>query len=214
MDKDKTPLEMMQDFNPWDMGDGEAHSLSDFPEEVQRDVEGLMWLGHLEEEYVFCGHRFVLRTIKGDEELLASLACKEFNETLGQARAWIWAILGQAITSIDGISFEDICPDLSNDRLQNARARMSHLSGSWYWPLAAFLNARYNELIERQSAAIAALEDLSKGSLHTFTPFVGSSTERGNSEESTQEVPEEALEDVRKYLEADQEDTTDSNSDS
>lgn len=203
MEKAKTPLEMMQDFNPWDTGDGEAHSLSDFPPEVREDVEGLMWLGHLEKEFQFCGHTFTLKTLKGDEELLASLVCKEFNETLGQARAWIWALLGQSITSIDGDT--EFCPEISTNRLENARAKFSYLSGNWYWPTAAFLNARYNELIERQTTAIEAMEDLFSRSPLMSMPFAGSSTEQGDSEEQTQG-------DIREFL--DPEDSTDSNSDS
>lgn len=203
MAKDKTPLEIMEDFDPWNQG-GEAQSLSDFPPEVQQDVNGLMFLGHLEETYHFCGHSFTLRTIKGGEELAASLVCKEFNDTLGQARAWTWAVLAQSVTTIDGD--EDWCPDISNNDLVNARARFSYLSNNWYWPSAAFLFSKYGELVDRQATAIRAMEDLSNGSLHTFTPFAGSSKPQGD---SLQDPPKE---DIRQYL--DEEDSTDFNSDS
>lgn len=205
MDQEKTPLEIMQGFDPWGTGDGEAHSISDFPPEVQADVEGLMWLGHLEEQYDFCGHQFVLRTLKGGEELQASLVCKEFNETLGQARAWAWATLSQSLEAIDGD--REWCPPLTHNELQNARGRFNYLIKKWYWPTAAHLYARYNELVERQAVAVQAMEDLSRGSLHTFSPFAGSSGPQGNSEA---EPP--PSEDIRSFL--DEEDTTDSNSDS
>jgi hypothetical protein len=202
MTPEKTPLEMMEDFNPWDSGDGKTNSLSDFPIQVQEDVNGLMFLGHFEERYEFCGHTFVLRTIKGGEELKASLICKEFNETLGQARAWTWAILSQCLTTIDGA--EDWCPDQSTNELLNARARFSYLSNGWYWPTAAFLFARYNELLERQSIAIQAMEDLSYRNQPMSMPSAGSSKPQGNSE------PDPPQEDIRDFLE-DEGDTTPSN---
>lgn len=201
----KRPGEIMADFDPFSFGNEEASSIEDFPAEIQQDVEGLMWLGHLEDEFTFAGHTFIIKTLKGDEELLASLVCKEFNETLGQARAWVWALISQALVAIDGD--ENFCPPISNDKRVNAKARFQYCVSNWYWPLAATINTRFNLLTERQAEALQRVEDLFKGNPLMSMPFADSSTDSGDSEEP-QEQPQESAAD---YL--DPVDSTDSNSD-
>lgn len=187
----QTPDQIMEGF----FEDGETHSIEDFPDQVREDVEGLAWLGYLEDAFDFCGHHFVLRTLKGEEELLASIVCKEFVETLGQARAWVWALIAMALVSVDGD--ENFCPPIGPNKRDYARARFQYVTGRWYWPLASYLNGRYAGLIERQTEAIRSFEDLSQGSLPTFTPFVGSSTDTGDSEVPTPTQPQE---DIREFL--------------
>jgi hypothetical protein len=189
-------------------GDGLAHSFEDFPPEVRDDVEGLMWLGYLEDEFTFCGHHFVIRTLRGDEELLATLVTKEFVETLGQAKAYVWAQIALALSAVDGDS--DFCPPVSNNKREYARARFQYCTGKWFWPLATFIYGKYTALLERQTEALARVEDLSNGSQLMSTPFAGSSTESGDSEEQ-QEPDTPPQEDIREYL--DPQDSADSNSD-
>lgn len=198
-----SPEEIMAGFDPFGSNDPAA-KLEDFPPEVREDVEGLIWLGYLEDEFDFCGHHFVIRTLRGDEELLASLVCKEFVETLGQARAWVWAQIAMALVAVDGD--ENFCPPVSSNKRDYARARFQYCTARWFWPVAAFINTRYGLLIERQQEAIQRVEDLFKGNPLTSTPFVGSSIDKGDSE-----VPE-PQEEIQDYL--DLPDSTDSNSDS
>lgn len=167
-----------------------------FPPEIREDVEGLIWLGYLEDHYEFCGHDFVLRTLRGDEELLAGLITKEFVETLGQSRAWAWAQVALALVAIDGE--DDFCPPVGPDKRAYARARFQYCTSRWFWPLGQRLFRRYAELLERQEAAIEALEDFTSGSLPTSTPSASSLTEKGDL------TPQE---DIRDHL--DLEDTTD-----
>ena len=83
----------------------------EFPDEVNEDVDGLIWLGYLEDVVDYCGHEFVIRTLRSEEQLLASLVTKEYTDTLGQAKAWVAAHVGLALVSIDGD--EDLCPKAS-----------------------------------------------------------------------------------------------------
>lgn len=178
-----------------------ATAIEDFPPEVREDVEGLIWLGYLEDEFELLGHSFVIRTLRGDEELLASLVSKEWIDTLGQNRAWAWSQLALALVSVD--YDENFCPAAGPDKRAYARARFNYVTSNWYWPVADKLFEKYRQLQERQLEAIQRVEDLSTGSLPISQPFAGSLTDKGDSE-----PPQE---DIREFL--DTPDSTDSNSD-
>lgn len=145
-----------------------------FPDDVLEDVEGLMWLGYLEDSFEFAGHDFVLRTLRGEEELLAALVTREYVETLGQAKAWVWAQIALALIVVDGD--EDFCPPAGPNTKDNARARFQYVTRRWYWPLAAYLYDHYSSLLERQAVALQALQDLSTRSRTSFMASPDSST--------------------------------------
>lgn len=181
-----TPAEIMSGFQSEDS----PATLSGYPPEIQQDVEGLTHLGYLEDDFDFCGHHFVIRTLRGDEELLAALACKEYLETLGQARAWNWAQIAMSLVAIDGQ--EDFCPPLGPDKRAYAKARFRYVTGNWFWnPMGRKLSEKFGELLERADGAAKVIEDLSEGNQLMSTPFAGSSIDKGDSEEQ---------EDIREYL--------------
>jgi hypothetical protein len=128
-------------------------SLDEFPEEVREDVEGLAWLGYLEDSFDLFGHSFVVRTLKGDEELLAGLLTKDYESTMTQGKAFAWANVALSLVSVDGD--EDFCPEIGPDRQANARARFN---------------------------AARAVRDLSTRSQQIFSPSPDSSTDPGDSE--------------------------------
>jgi len=166
----------------------EPEGLAQFPPETQQAVDGLIWLGHLQEDLEFCGHSFVVRTLRGDEELMASALMKEYVETLGQSRAWVWAVISLALVSVDGN--ESFCPQAGPDRMAYARARFKYITQNWFWPVAAAVFQTYTDLQERQSEAMQAAEDLSQGNLPMFTPFADSSTDKGDSEPDSEKADE------------------------
>lgn len=158
----------------------EVQNLSDFSEEIRRDVEGLAWLGHLEAKIEYCGHTFVLRTLKAAEELEVALLTKEYQETLGQARAWAWAHVALALISVDGD--EHFCDPLGPDRMAFARTRFKFITENWYTPIGEHLWQEYQLLIRKQLAATEAVKDLSPRSLHQSSPSEDSLTEQDDSE--------------------------------
>lgn len=162
-----------------------------FPTAVREDLDGLLWLGFIEERFSFCGHTFTVRTLRGDEELLAGLAMKDYIETLGQAKAHVWSTVALALTEVDGST--DFCPQASTSKQEYAHARFRWATSHWYWPVALYIYNKYTDLLRRQNEALEALEDFCSGSLPTFMPFASSSTDKAPSTE-----PEE---DIREYLE-------------
>lgn len=162
-----------------------------FPAQVQEDVHGLIHLGYLEETIEWCGHSFTLHTLNGEEELAVGLLCKEYAETLAQAKAWAWANVSQSLAAVDGDP--DFCPPIGPDPMIHAKARFRYLL-KWFWPTIEELYRHYALLVERQVAAIRAVRDLSNRSLENFSPFPDSSTEQGGSDEP------EGQEDIREFL--------------
>lgn len=160
-----------------------------FPEDVRDDVDGLMWLGHLEHSFDWCGHRFTIRTLKGDEELLAGLVTKDYQEIIGQDKAYTWATVALALVSVD--DEEDFCPPIGRDKKAHARARFQYVTSNWYWRTAVEIFTEYANLLQRQNAAVEAMEDFSNGSRDTPPPFADSLTDRASSE--VHEVPLEIL---------------------
>jgi hypothetical protein len=156
-----------------------------FPEDVIEEVEGLLWLGYLEETVDFCGHEFVIRTLRLEEEILAGLITKDYIETLAQAKAWVAAQIGLALVSVDGDP--DFCPQAGPNKKDYARARFHYVSSNWFEPTINYLYVKYTGLIERQLAAIQEMENLSQGSRITFMASPDSLTDRGDS------IPSEIL---------------------
>lgn len=171
-----------------------------FPEAAREDIDGLIWLGYLEDRFSFCGHDFVVRTLRGDEELLAGLVMKDYIDTLGQPKAHVWSTIALALVAVDGA--DDFCPPATPNKPDYARARFQWVTANWYWPTALAIFNKYSTLLERQQEALDALEDFCSGSLPTFMPGAGSWSGKVSSEPPA--------EDIRDYLEP-QDDSTPSN---
>lgn len=130
-----------------------------FPKEVNEAIDGLMWLGHLETVVTFCGHEFVLRTLKADEELAAGLLAKEYLDSYGQIKANAWAHIAAALVSVDGE--ENFSQVIGPGKQEALRSRFGYITQNWYWPTGAKLFGAYTELVLKQTEAIRAIEDLS-----------------------------------------------------
>lgn len=160
-----------------------------FPEDVRPDIDGLIWLGYLEDVVSYCGHDFVIRTLRGEEELMAARVIKDYMETMGQAKAHVWATISLALYAVDGA--EDFCPPISPNKMDFARARFQWVTKNWYWPLAIHLYDKYLELLKRQQKALDEIEGFLAENPLSHMPFAGSWTDKEFS------APEE---DIRDYL--------------
>lgn len=162
------------------MGENE-NDLAKFPPEVSQAIDGLLWLGHLEREVSYGGHTFLLRTMKGAEELETSLIAKDYLNSLGQVKANAWATIAGALVAVDGS--EDFCIPLGPDKRQHLRAKFDYISKNWYWPIAVKLFDEYTVLLEKQEKALEAAEDLSQRTLSNSSAFSGSSIKAASSNE-------------------------------
>jgi hypothetical protein len=175
-----SPDEIMANFDFGEI-EGPKEGLEGFPTEVRENVEGLMFLGYLEDSFEFCGHQFVIHTLRGDEELLAGLITKDFVNTMSAEKAWVWALVSLCLAVVDGDP--DFCPRISKSDRDYARQRFQYCTKKWLWPLAVHIHNKYAALLTKQNEAMEAMEDLSQGNPTTFTPSVEFSKEEGASEE-------------------------------
>lgn len=155
----------------------------EFPPQVAQSVEGLAWLGYLEAEVRRWGHSWVLRTLNAEEELEASLIAAEYQETYGAAKANAWANVAAALISVDGDT--DFCPPIGHDGRANLRAKFGFVT-QWHWPVGELLFGEFIELLNKQAAALEAVDSLSNRSLRTSLPSQDSSTKAADSEEPTE----------------------------
>lgn len=175
-----------------------------FPDEVADDVNGLLWLGFLEDVVTFCGHEFVIRTLRLEDEMLAGLAAKEYEGTLSETKALIAAQVALALVSVDGD--ETFCPAAGPNKKDFARARFNYVISNWYEPTINQIYIAYLELIRRQEEVLREMENLSQGSRISFTASPDSSMQKAD---STNEA------EIMEFLEnEEQEDSTSSNDDS
>lgn len=170
----------------------ESNDVDRFPDEINEDVDGLIWLGYLEDTVDYCGHEFVLRTIRSEEQLLAALVTKEYTETLGQAKAWVAAHVGLSLVAIDGD--EDFCPQAGFNKKDYAKARFRYVTSKWYEPTINRLYEAYSDLLARQAEVLEEMENLSKEDRITFTASPDSSTLKADSQ-TVQEIMELMAED-------------------
>lgn len=150
--------------------------------EIYEAVNGLMWLGHLEETTEFAGHSFTLRTLKMSEELEANLVARDYLETMGNLHAHQWALVAAALVAVDNDPY--FCPPIGPNARENIRAKFRYCVNNWYPPVGNYLFDAYQELVRKQIAAIGAVEDLSKRSLGSSWPSPDSSRQAAPSEES------------------------------
>lgn len=155
----------------------------DFPDAVSDAVDGLAWLGHLTQRVEKWGHSWTLQTLKASEELEAGLIAKEYENTFGQVKASAWAHLAMSIVAVD--DDEDFCPSIGPDPKQYARAKFRYMTENWYWPIGEFLFGEYVSLVQRQVAALDAVEDLSSRSLRNSWPTRDSLIEQADSKETS-----------------------------
>lgn len=143
-----------------------------FDPEVRLAVEGLIHLGALTKDVEFCGHTFGLRTLLPADEIAAAKSIEDFRGTLKEPEAWASALVGVALTHVDGE--EDFCPPVGPSKTSFAKARFNYVTSNWYWPTIEWLHREYVSLVSKQIEAVRAMQDLSAGSLPMSSPSADS----------------------------------------
>lgn len=125
-----------------------------FPPESADDINGLLFLGHLEQQVSFAGHYFVIRTLKAGEEIEVALVTNEYKETAGFPKAWAIATVAAALESVD---YAPLAQRLGPDLALPIRQKFNTVR-EYYWPVIEHLYDEYVLLLERQIKAFKALQ--------------------------------------------------------
>lgn len=146
---------------------------------TQEKIDQLLSLGYIGTEVEFCGTTYGLRTLTGDEELLAGLISKPYLESFGAPKAWAWANLGIALTHVNGDP--DFCPPTSPNRKDFAQARFNFVT-KWFWPLGEYLFEQFKALERERDEVIEVVKGKSQRSPLISTDWRDSSTGPDDSE--------------------------------
>ena len=143
-------------FDPAEENLVNLEPVEEFDARVKDDIDGLLWLGFLTDEFTLYGHRFVIRTLTRGERLAVTLAIKEYEDSLGAVMALETATVAASVLMRDGAP---LYPQLSSDEHPLIRIKSAFEEVSkWYDPLIEALYRKYSALMTRQVQAFFELE--------------------------------------------------------
>jgi hypothetical protein len=160
---------------------GEPMTFGEQPADWRADLSGLLMIGYLSGTFEWVGHRITLRTLTTDEELIVASLVKEWDPTIGAARAYATALAALAVVSIDDQPMPMPLGD-TGGAMQQAIERFRY-ARRWYPTTIDIIYNRYLELELRARQVVAELgkdsapKDATPGSSASF----GSLTAEGSS---------------------------------
>jgi hypothetical protein len=144
-------------------GQDDSGMATEFPAELDEplspqmmgQVQGLLQLGELHDQFEYLGHEFHIRTMRIGEELAALAQIKGFQDVpLAQGRAYATAMVAGAIESVDG---QPIIGELGPGDRSNAAQKFAKVS-KWYYYVIDYIYKKYVELEKAQAETLEALQ--------------------------------------------------------
>lgn len=130
-----------------------------FDRRYARPLEGLIYLGATSVDFHWCGHHFVIRTLKQGEELMVPLLIQQWRGLLGEEGAMATAMAALCVVTIDGQELP--IPLGGDDPMAWATQRFEYAKGNW----DSFVVQRvYNELLALEGRVREVIEALEKAS--------------------------------------------------
>lgn len=119
----------------------EEKPLPQFDEKFKQALDGLMYLGRLEDEFSWLGHRYVIRTLTTDEILQIGIITKPYLGTLSEVKAYQAAVVAACIVTVDGKS---LAVPMTNEAADTAlRNRWDYVRNHWFPPLLDYVYEQY-----------------------------------------------------------------------
>jgi hypothetical protein len=133
----------------------EDDSLPEFNPDVRQPFQGLLYLGALEKEFYWSGHRFKIKTLTQGELLEVGLITREYQGTLGDSKAYVTAFVAASIVSVDGHRLSSPLGPFESALAAN----FEYIRDSWYpW----VIDAIYNQCLELESRVNDIIEAMGK----------------------------------------------------
>lgn len=132
----------------------------DFGDDLRAAYLDLIHVGHLERSFDWLDRKFVVRTLKVDEEVLIGQITKPYNDTFTQEKAAMAATVAACLVSIDGKQpFPQPLEKISN--LDFIRRKFQIILQNWHFPVVRKICEQYLILDEEASKKISEIENLS-----------------------------------------------------
>jgi len=125
-----------------------------FDERYSEPFNGLLYIGALTKEFEWLGHKFVIRTLTTNEMLIVPLVIKQWEGTIGHARAYGACMVALATESVDG---ESLPTPVETSSIGHAWAtqRFNHVVSRWF-PYT--IDKVYSEYLELEAQAAETVE--------------------------------------------------------
>jgi hypothetical protein len=125
------------------------------PQQTVGNLNQLLQLGELNDEFEFLGHQFNIRTMRIGEELAALAVIKGYQDVpLAQGRAYATAMVAGALVSIDG---SPIAAKLSPGDRSTAAVKFTKVAKLHYYVID-YLYKRYTDLEKEQARVLDELQ--------------------------------------------------------
>lgn len=131
-----------------------------FDERFVEDFNGLMFLGALTKTFSWVGHKFRIRTLTSGEYLVAGQLMVPYQGTIGEARAYVTALVALCIMEVDGQPLPTPVQTHA-DEIAWAHQRFTYVKGHWFSPV---IDIVYNEFLVLEARAKAVLDEMGKAS--------------------------------------------------
>lgn len=139
--------------------DGSPMTFGEIQPGWQEDLNGLLVLGYLTGTFEWLGHKIVIKTLRTDEELIVASLVKEYNDTIGAAKAYATALCALAVVAIDGQPMPSPLGETGSN-LQWAVERFSYAQ-RWY-PMT--IDAIYEHYLRLEIRVREVMVNLGKAS--------------------------------------------------
>jgi len=149
---EEVPAPVNAESLPFDIAE-----IDSFDDRVGDDIEGLLYLGHIEQDFNYLGHSFVVRTLRAGERLAALALVKDYEDTLGLDLALQTVMVAASLELVDGRVLSAPLSPVDDKPLLRIKRNMEIIE-RWYEPVIAAIYDQCSALLLRQRSAIAELE--------------------------------------------------------
>ena len=126
------------------------------PEQVSEEFLTLLNGQRLYHEENFFGQRVRLRTLTAGEELECGLLVSKYNGTPEEGRAYIVALVGAAIDSVDGRPIVESLNPIDNE--ERVKRQFDYVRKTWYWTQIQYIYERgYLPLLDKLNKSLEEL---------------------------------------------------------
>lgn len=124
-----------------------------------KEFNELIHIGHLVRNFEWHQHKFEIRTLKVEEELVVGQLVKEFKDSIAEEKAVAVALAAASLVSVNDKPF---MPAYEKSAFVSIRERFVYIKENWNWVIVETINAEYVQLLAELYETIEAVENLSK----------------------------------------------------
>lgn len=151
---DSTEPHRTTDEAPQGTGAEEPEPLPEFDPRFRDDLDGLLYIGYLTDEFRWLGHAFIIKTLDTDALLEVALIHRDYSDTIADMKAYQAALVAACVVKVDG---RPLRVPLSSDPTDTALVNRFAVVRKWFPPTIDMLYERYLLLEDRVAKVIEAM---------------------------------------------------------